>query len=57
MAKSTEVEKTEKVEKGTTKKTTTKKAATTKKTTSKPKHIAYIGICGGFLRCAKSWKI
>ena len=37
MAKSTEVEKTEKVEKGTTKKTTTKKAATTKKTTSKPK--------------------
>lgn len=37
MAKSTEVEKTEKVEKGTTKKTATKKAATTKKTTSKPK--------------------
>ena len=37
MAKSTEVEKTEKVEKATTKKTTTKKAATTKKTTSKPK--------------------
>lgn len=37
MAKSTEVEKTEKVEKGTTKKTTAKKAATTKKTTSKPK--------------------
>lgn len=37
MAKSTEVEKTEKVEKGTTKKTTTKKAVTTKKTTSKPK--------------------
>ena len=37
MAKGAEVEKTEKVEKGTTKKTATKKAATTKKTTSKPK--------------------